>query len=131
MPDRVEASIEVCHRCESQYPFPALPSVHDLGVKVCIVRTAKRNIIAHSQLAAWLHQDAPLPCVDLLREQHLNATRSSLLLVWTPASHPKEPSRNNTRIVQHQQVARSKILWELGKDIVLPYARRTVEHEHP
>ncbi len=131
MSDRIEASIEVCDWCKSQYPLPALPSVHDRGAKVCIVHTDKLNFIAHPQLAARLHQDAPRPCVDLLREQHFNATRSGLLLVWTPASHPKEPSRNNARIVQHQQVARSKMLRELSEDIVLPYARRPVEQKHP
>src|SRR5882757_9678878 len=39
--DRIEALFEVRHRCESQYPFTALPHTHDVGVEICAISVGK------------------------------------------------------------------------------------------
>ncbi len=128
--DRIEPPFKVRHRCKSQYPFTALPRVHDLDMEVCVIPTGKLDSVAHPELAARLHQSPPLPSGNLFRKQYFNAARSSFLFIRAPASRSKKASRNDARIIQHQHVSWSKVLRELRKDLVLPCACRSVEQEH-
>src|SRR5882757_1100508 len=99
-------------------------------MEVRVIPTGKLDSVAHLELAARLHQSAPLPGVDLLREQHFDAARSSFLFIRAAASRSEEPSRNDARIIQYQHVSCSKVLRELRKDLVLPCSCRPVEQEH-
>ncbi len=131
MSECIEAAVEIRHWRKAQRPLTAFSSGHNLRMKSGIVAATKLNAVPYPQLASRLHQRVPLPRVDLVPSATLRCDPLQPRSLRATSSRAKQARRNDTRIVQHQNVASTKLLRKLREDIVFPCARRPVEQEHP
>ncbi len=145
VPNALQNSEEVVHRIEAQVPLAERASAEDLSGKLVRVFAgfgAEINSFSDAEFSPGMHQCFPLHWVGrkLLREQHLDPPteklgRSRILggdgLGPRPATVSEEPGGQDFRIVEDQQIVRSKQLGKVAKCAVFQQLLAAIEVHQP
>ena len=100
---------------------PNSPSLQYLGRKFF----AEKNPVSHARPFRRLHKALPNVCFLLAQEQNFQFRARGMI----PPS--VQPRRKNPRVVQDQAIARTNVLAEIAKRIVVKRLLLSRDHQHP
>jgi len=133
--DAIQDGAEIIGRGEAQGAFPVVSSIGHLRFKQgsSVPKSREVEPFARLYLAPGANECRPLMRTHLLRQENFDTSCGvwrACLRELTSCTSRIEPSRDDSAVVEDQQIARMKKLRQIAKEVVAILACRAIENEH-